>query len=177
MAITAARLYGVAPAWAAFQERAAIVREGLAVLPPGARALVVSPGGCKDPDVGSYGSLTVFAVIDRRAFVNTLFAQSGIQPVAPADPVLNGGPTIAMDAALARRRRARDPACASAEHAVVRRFPRLAQAFQLCDRRPRELRFDPRRARAHTHRRRARARCLPDRLITSAPASRGPSES
>ncbi len=97
IAMTAARLYGVAPAWAAFQERAATIREGLAALPPGARALVVSPGDCGDPDVGGYGSLTVFAVIDRRAYVNTLFAQSGIQPVAPADPVLDGGPTIAMD--------------------------------------------------------------------------------
>jgi hypothetical protein len=96
-AMTAARLYAVAPAWAAFQERAETIRAGLAALPQGARALVVSPGDCKDPEVGSYGSLTVFAVIDRRAYVNTLFAQSGIQPVAPADPALDGGPTIAMD--------------------------------------------------------------------------------
>jgi hypothetical protein len=43
-------------------------------------------------------ALTPFAVIDRRAYVNTLFAQSGIQPVAPADPGLDGGPTLPMDA-------------------------------------------------------------------------------
>jgi hypothetical protein len=45
-----------------------------------------------------FGNLTAFAVIDRRAYVNTLFAQSGIQPVAPADPLLDGGPTLPMDA-------------------------------------------------------------------------------
>jgi hypothetical protein len=45
-----------------------------------------------------FGNLTAFAVIDRRAYVNTLFAQSGIQPVAPADPALDGGPTLPMDA-------------------------------------------------------------------------------
>lgn len=94
--MTAARLYGVAPAWDAFQQRAATVREGLAALPPGARALVVSPDACEDPNIDSYRNLTAFAVIDRRAYVNTLFAQSGIQPVAAADPALDGGPTIAM---------------------------------------------------------------------------------
>lgn len=97
-ALTVARLVSVAPAWEAFQDRAAAVREGLAALPPGAKALVVAPSRCGDRDFAMFGNLTAFAVIDRRAYVNTLFAQSGIQPVAPADPVLDGGPTLPMDA-------------------------------------------------------------------------------
>ncbi len=96
--LTAARLYSVAPAWEAFEDRAAAVRAGLTALPPGARALVVAPGRCGDADFAMFGNLTAFAVIDRRAYVNVLFAQSGIQPVAPADPALDGGPTLPMDA-------------------------------------------------------------------------------
>ena len=97
VALTAWRLYAVAPAWAAFQDRAAAVRMGLTALPTGARALVVSPGHCNAADFAMYGNLTAFAVIDRRAYVNTLFAQTGIQPSAPADPALDGGPTLPMD--------------------------------------------------------------------------------
>ncbi len=96
-ALAATRLVGVAPAWAAFQDRAATLREGLMALPRGARALVVAPTQCADRDFLMFENLTAFAVIDRRAYVNTLFAQSGIQPVAPADPALDGGPTLAMD--------------------------------------------------------------------------------
>ncbi|HXT07832.1 MAG TPA: hypothetical protein VN715_12950 [Roseiarcus sp.] len=95
--LTAARLYAVTPAWEAFQDRAASVRAGLTALPPGARALVVALDRCGDADYAMFPNLTAFAVIDRRAYVNTLFAQSGIQPVAPADPALDGGPTLAMD--------------------------------------------------------------------------------
>ena len=96
-ALTAARLYAVTPAWEAFEDRAASVRAGLATLPPGARALVVALDHCGDADYAMFGNLAAFAVIDRRAYVNVLFAQSGIQPVAPADPVLDGGPTLPMD--------------------------------------------------------------------------------
>jgi hypothetical protein len=59
--------------------------------------LVVAPETCASPDFLMFENLTAFAVIDRRAYVNTLFAQSGIQPVAPADPALDGAPTLAMD--------------------------------------------------------------------------------
>ena len=61
----------------AFQDRAASVRAGLASLPPGARALVVAPTRCGEFRFPMFGNLTAFAVIDRRAYVNTLFAQSG----------------------------------------------------------------------------------------------------
>ncbi len=98
LALTAWRLASVAPAWEAFQERAAAVRAGLSSLPAGARALVVQPARCGEADFAMFGNLTAFAVIDRRAYVNTLFAQTGIQPVAPADPALDGGPTLPMDA-------------------------------------------------------------------------------
>jgi hypothetical protein len=98
VALTAARLASVAPAWEALQDRAAEVRAALSVLPQGARALVVAPAGCRDPSLTWTTALLPFAVIDRRAYVNTLFAQSGIQPVAPADPALDGGPTLPMDA-------------------------------------------------------------------------------
>ena len=47
--------------------------------------------------MGTFTNLTTFAVIDRRSFINTLFAQTGMQPVAPTDPLLDGGPTITMD--------------------------------------------------------------------------------
>jgi hypothetical protein len=97
VALVATRLVAVAPAWPQFQERAATVRSGLAALPPGARALVVAPTHCADADFLMFENLTAFAVIDRRAYVNTLFAQSGLQPVAPADAALDGGPTLAMD--------------------------------------------------------------------------------
>jgi hypothetical protein len=96
-AMTAARLYAVTPAWEAFQDRAAAVRSGLSALPRGARALVVAPNQCGDPDFTMFANLAAFAVIDRRAYVNLLFAQSGIQPVSAADPILDGGPTLAMD--------------------------------------------------------------------------------
>jgi hypothetical protein len=97
-ALTAARLYAVTPAWEAFEARAASVRAGLTALPPGARALVVAPDHCSsDPDFAMFGNLMTFAVIDRRAYVNVLFAQSGMQPVAPADPALDGAPTLTMD--------------------------------------------------------------------------------
>ena len=98
LALTAARLAWVAPDWIALQQRAQDVRAALAVLPPGARALVVTPSGCRDPGMVWTTALLPFAVIDRRAYVNTLFAQTGIQPVAPADPALDGGPTLPMDA-------------------------------------------------------------------------------
>ncbi len=97
VAATAWRLHAVAPAWEAFQERGAQVRAGLASLPQGARALVVAPERCGAADFAMFGNLTAFAVIDRRAYVNTLFAQTGIQPSAPADPALDGGPTLPMD--------------------------------------------------------------------------------
>ena len=74
------------------------MRAGLAALPAGARALVVQRRRvAATPTLRCSSNLTAFAVIDRRAYVNTLFAQSGIQPVAPADPALDGGPTLAMD--------------------------------------------------------------------------------
>ncbi len=95
--LAASRLAVVWPAFAAFQTEAAEARAGLAALPRGARALVVAPQACGSPDLFMFENLTAFAVIDRRAYVNTLFAQSGIQPVAPADPALDGGPTLAMD--------------------------------------------------------------------------------
>ena len=98
VALTAARVVWVAPVWEAFQDRADAVRAALAVLPEGARALVVAPQACADRDLPRIDALTVFAVIDRRAYVNTLYAQSGIQPVAPADSALDGGPTLPMDA-------------------------------------------------------------------------------
>ena len=98
VALTAARLAWVAPAWIALQDRAEAVRAALVALPPGARALVVTPAGCRDPGLTWTTALLPFAVIDRRAYINTLFAQSGIQPVAPADPALDGGPTLPMDA-------------------------------------------------------------------------------
>jgi hypothetical protein len=97
LGLTALRLVWVAPYWEAFQDRAAQARAGLASLPEGARALVVAPTQCGDRDFLMFQNLSAFAVIDRRAYVNTLFAQSGIQPVAPTDPALDGGPTLAMD--------------------------------------------------------------------------------
>ena len=98
VALTVWRLHAVAPAWEAFQERAEQVRAGLAALPQGARALVVAPERCGAPDFAMFGNLTAYAVIDRRAYDNPLFAQTGIQPSAPADPALDGGPTLPMDA-------------------------------------------------------------------------------
>ena len=96
--MTAARVAWVAPAWIAMQDRAQTVRAALVALPPGARALVVTPANCRDPGLTWTTALLPFAVIDRRAYINTLFAQSGIQPVPPADPALDGGPTLPMDA-------------------------------------------------------------------------------
>ena len=98
VAVTAARVAWVAPAWIALQERAESVRAALVALPPGVRALVVTPANCRDPGLTWTTALLPFAVIYRRAYINTLFAQSGIQPVAPADPALDGGPTLPMDA-------------------------------------------------------------------------------
>jgi len=97
LALTAARVYAVAPVWERFQDQAAEVRAALTALPPGSRALVVEPSGCRDPRLPSLTALTPFAVIDRRAYVNTLFAQSGIQPAAPADVALDGSPNLPMD--------------------------------------------------------------------------------
>jgi hypothetical protein len=97
IALLAIRFWTVEPAWAQFQDLAGSVRQGLEALPRGSRALVVKPWGCSDRALGELGGLTAFALTDRRSYVNTIFAQSGLQPIAAADAALDGGPTIVMD--------------------------------------------------------------------------------
>jgi hypothetical protein len=94
---TALRVAAIAPAWDDFNQHAVEMRQMLTALPPGSRALVTVHANCGHSQAAGYLNLTTFAVIDRRSFVNTLFAQSGMQPVAPGDPMLDGGPTLAMD--------------------------------------------------------------------------------
>ena len=164
VALVATRLVAVAPAFAQFQERAASVREGLAALPPGARALVVAPTRCADADFLMFQNLTAFAVIDRRAYVNTLFAQSGLQPVAPADPALDGGPTLAMDPRWLTEEGRAAIAGAHAQRPLGGGLSRLAPAFHACHRRARGLRADSDYARPDANWRRGGARRLQDRL-------------
>jgi len=95
--LLALRFATVEPAWVRFQELAGSTRQALSALPMGSRALVVKPGGCADRALGELGGLTAFALTDRRSYANTIFAQSGLQPIAAADPALDGGPTIVMD--------------------------------------------------------------------------------
>jgi hypothetical protein len=93
-----ARVASVAPGWMAFEAAAASVRDAFAAIPPGARVLVVRPPGdvCSDPDLPMLNNLSAFAVIDRRAMVNTLFADSGMQPVRPRDAAMAAAPKMAM---------------------------------------------------------------------------------
>ena len=91
------RIWAVAPAWDEFNQTALDMREFLKPLPMGSRVLVVRHNECENYRMGTITNLTTFAVIDRRSFVNTLFAQTGMQPVAPTDAMLDGGPTLAMD--------------------------------------------------------------------------------
>jgi hypothetical protein len=97
VALVIGRLSAIEPAWRQFEDLSVSVREQLAALPEGARALIVRPPGCEDPDIGHLGALSAFALTDRRAYANTIFAQSGLQPIASADPALDGAPTITMD--------------------------------------------------------------------------------
>lgn len=91
------RIWALAPAWDEFNRYAVEMREFLKALPLGSRVLVVDHHDCDNYKMGIVTNLTTFAVIDRRSFINTLFAQTGMQPVAPTDPLLDGGPTITMD--------------------------------------------------------------------------------
>ena len=91
------RVIALAPAYDDFQAHAALVRGVLAALPEGSRALVVKHPECAYDKNPLYVNMTAFAVIDRHSYVNTLFAMTGMQPVAPNDAVLDGGPTLAME--------------------------------------------------------------------------------
>lgn len=91
------RIWAMAPAWDEFNRYAIEMRAFLKPLPLGSRVLVVDHHDCDNYKMGIVTNLTTFAVIDRRSFINTLFAQTGMQPVAPTDPLLDGGPTITMD--------------------------------------------------------------------------------
>lgn len=93
-----ARVVSVVPGWVAYEAAAVSVRNAFAAIPPGARVLVVRPPGdvCVDPELPLLNNLSTFAVIDRRALVNTLFADPGMQPVRPRDAAIAAGPKIAV---------------------------------------------------------------------------------
>jgi hypothetical protein len=95
--LVAVRFWTVEPEWVRFQQLAGSARQALSVLPRGSKALAVEPAGCGDRQLLEIGALTVFALTDRGAYVNTIFAQSGLQPIAAADPAFDGAPTIVMD--------------------------------------------------------------------------------
>jgi hypothetical protein len=97
IAATALRVWALAPVWDEFNERAVEMRRLMQALPMGSRVLVTSHDDCDNFHAATLSNLTTFAVIDRRSFVSTLFAQSGMQPIAPTDAMLDGGPTIGMD--------------------------------------------------------------------------------
>ena len=91
------RIWTMAPAWDEYNKYAAAMHEFFKPLPLGSRVIVVVHQECDNHTMGAFSNLTVFGVIDRRSYVNTMFAQTGMQPVAPVDPMLDGGPTLAMD--------------------------------------------------------------------------------
>lgn len=93
-----ARVVSVVPGWLGYEAAAASVRDAFAAIPPGARVLVVRPPGdvCVDPELPLLNNLSTFAVIDRRALVNTLFADPGMQPARPRDAAIAAGPKIAV---------------------------------------------------------------------------------
>jgi len=99
--VAVARIASVAPDWARFEANAATLRSAFAAIPRGARVLVVRPPGgvCSDPDLPMLSNLSTLAVIDRRAGVNSLFADSGMQPIRPRDEALAGAPKIAISSA------------------------------------------------------------------------------
>jgi hypothetical protein len=96
--LTLARFVSVLPAWSLFEREAETMRAIIALIAPGARVLVVKPPReiCVDPDMPMLNNLTALIVIDRRAMVNTLFADPGMQPVRPRDPALEAAPKMAM---------------------------------------------------------------------------------
>jgi hypothetical protein len=96
--LSLARFVSVLPAWSLFEREAEAMRSVIATIAPGARVLVVKPPRetCVDPDMPMLNNLTALVVIDRRAMVNTLFADPGMQPVRPSDPALEAAPKMAM---------------------------------------------------------------------------------
>jgi hypothetical protein len=98
VALSVARFASIVPAWSEFQREVAEMRAVIAVIPPGARTLVVKPPSeiCRDPEMPMFNNLTTLIVIDRRASVNTLFADPGMQPVRFRDPSLAATPKMAM---------------------------------------------------------------------------------
>ena len=79
-----ARVATVMPEWQAYDRDASALRQALGAIEPGQRALVVqSSEALCSIDMTYEQHLADFAIIDRRAMVNTLFTGAGMQPVRP----------------------------------------------------------------------------------------------
>ncbi|MEH2704083.1 hypothetical protein DXU06_04865 [Bradyrhizobium elkanii] len=96
IAFACTRLALLIPAWKSYNEDAAEMRTAFSAIPLGSSVLAVTPPNCRDPDLHFEYNLSTFAVIDRRAQVNTLFAGQGLQPLRARDPAVAAAPqTIA----------------------------------------------------------------------------------
>jgi hypothetical protein len=87
-----ARLGLLIPAWSAYNDDVAEMRTAFSAIPLGSSVLAVTPPNCRDPSLKFEYNLSTFAVIDRRAQVNTLFAGQGMQPVRARDPAIAAAP-------------------------------------------------------------------------------------
>jgi hypothetical protein len=92
-----ARLALLIPAWRAYNEDVAEMRAAFSAIPLGSSVLAVTPPNCHDPSLKFEDNLSTFAVIDRRAQVNTLFAGQGMQPVRARDPALAAAPQVIVN--------------------------------------------------------------------------------
>ncbi|QDW36943.1 hypothetical protein FFI89_007205 [Bradyrhizobium sp. KBS0727] len=91
-AFALARLALLIPVWSAYNEDVVELRAALSAIPPGSSVLAVAPPNCPDPNLNFEYNLSTFAVIDRRAQVNTLFAGQGLQPVRARDAAIAAAP-------------------------------------------------------------------------------------
>jgi hypothetical protein len=98
VALSVARFVSVLPAWSLYEREVEAMRAVVATIPRGARVLVVKPPTeiCHDREMPMLNNVTALAAIDRRAMVNTLFADPGMQPIRPRDPALAAAPKMAM---------------------------------------------------------------------------------
>ncbi|MCC8940620.1 hypothetical protein H8A99_30300 [Bradyrhizobium sp. Arg68] len=90
------RLALLLPEWKSYNGDVAEMRMAFSAIPLGSSVLAVTPPNCEDPNLNFEYNLSTFAVIDRRAQVNTLFAGQGLQPLRARDPAVAAAPqTIA----------------------------------------------------------------------------------
>jgi hypothetical protein len=97
VSLSIGRFVSVLPAWSLYESEVETMRAAFATVPSGARVLVVKPTEiCQDREIQLLKNVTALVTIDRRAMVNTLFADPGMQPIRARDPALAAAPKIVM---------------------------------------------------------------------------------